>query len=138
MKRVIRCSSNIERNGKIQEGMYWSVDGHHMEVTSVDGRTCKISEGWIAEDSGRIMRDSATYDIVSDEDGVEYAVDQDYPKFRLCATAAFNYPYLDDDEEDIDDDVWDMYDYYTPSASRHDYGPSNPWDAPGMSVKDFI
>ncbi len=28
--------------------------------------------------------------------------------------------------------------HYTPSATRGDYGPSNPWDAPGMSVHDFI
>lgn len=28
--------------------------------------------------------------------------------------------------------------YYTPSATARDYGPSNPWDAPGMSVRDFI
>jgi hypothetical protein len=27
---------------------------------------------------------------------------------------------------------------YTPSAENGDYGPSNPWDAPGMSIKDFI
>ena len=27
---------------------------------------------------------------------------------------------------------------YIPSSTRRDYGPSNPWDAPGMSVKDFI
>ena len=27
---------------------------------------------------------------------------------------------------------------YTPSAGRGDYGPSNPWDAPGMSVSDFV
>ena len=27
---------------------------------------------------------------------------------------------------------------YTPSATRGDYSPSNPWDAPGMSIKDFI
>ena len=27
---------------------------------------------------------------------------------------------------------------YTPSASAGDYGPSNPWDAPGMSIRDFI
>lgn len=27
---------------------------------------------------------------------------------------------------------------YTPSATNGDYGPSNPWDAPGMSVRDFI
>lgn len=25
-----------------------------------------------------------------------------------------------------------------PSASNGDYGPSNPWDAPGMSIRDFI
>ena len=27
---------------------------------------------------------------------------------------------------------------YCPSASNGDYSPSNPCDAPGMSVKDFI
>jgi hypothetical protein len=27
---------------------------------------------------------------------------------------------------------------YVPSAENGDYGPSNPWDAPGMSVHDFI
>ena len=29
-------------------------------------------------------------------------------------------------------------DEYSPSSSARDYGPSNPWDAPGMSVRDFI
>ena len=27
---------------------------------------------------------------------------------------------------------------YIPSATAGDYGPGNPWDAPGMSVRDFI
>lgn len=27
---------------------------------------------------------------------------------------------------------------YTPSSTAGDYGPSNPWDAPGMSIRDFI
>lgn len=27
---------------------------------------------------------------------------------------------------------------YTPSSTNGDYSPSNPWDAPGMSVSDFI
>jgi len=27
---------------------------------------------------------------------------------------------------------------YTPSCTAHDYSPSNPWDAPGMSVSDFL
>ena len=29
-------------------------------------------------------------------------------------------------------------DEYTPSATNGDYGPSCPWNAPGMSVRDFI
>ena len=38
---------------------------------------------------------------------------------------------------------WDDYyyagdDYYTPSATAGDYSPSCPWNAPGMSVSDFI
>jgi hypothetical protein len=30
------------------------------------------------------------------------------------------------------------YDDYTPSSTNGDYSPSNPWDAPGMSIHDFI
>ena len=36
------------------------------------------------------------------------------------------------DEDEFDDEE------YIPSSTNRDYGPSNPWDAPGMSVKDFI
>lgn len=36
------------------------------------------------------------------------------------------------------DGVRSMDDEYVPSAENGDYGPSNPWDAPGMSVHDFI
>ena len=34
-----------------------------------------------------------------------------------------------EDEEDDD---------YIPSAENSDYSPSNPWDAPGMKLSDFI
>jgi hypothetical protein len=27
---------------------------------------------------------------------------------------------------------------YIPSSTNGDYSPSNPWDAPGMKMKDFI
>ena len=37
-----------------------------------------------------------------------------------------HYHYTSDDED------------YIPSAENGDYSPSNPWDAPGMSIKDFI
>ena len=38
----------------------------------------------------------------------------------------------DSEDEDEDDEE------YTPSSTNGDYSPSNPWDAPGMSIKDFI
>lgn len=37
-----------------------------------------------------------------------------------------DYPFEDDDDD------------YTPSSTAGDYSPSNPWNAPGMSISDFI
>ena len=37
-----------------------------------------------------------------------------------------------------EEDAFDDEDEYCPSSTRGDYSPSNPWDAPGMSIKDFI
>lgn len=135
MKRVITAST-IYPDGTIQEGMYWNVDGHKMTVTEIRGDVCNITESWIAENTGEPVKSTETYDIQLIDD-VEYAVSREYPKFKLCATAAFNYPWEDGDSS-IDDDWQDMYDYYTPSASRGDYSPSSPWNAPGMSIHDFI
>lgn len=36
-----------------------------------------------------------------------------------------------------DEFEWDKEEYI-PSATMGDYGPSNPWDAPGCSIKMFI
>jgi hypothetical protein len=36
-----------------------------------------------------------------------------------------------DEESDWDEE-------YIPSAENGDYSPSNPWDAPGMKISDFI
>lgn len=41
------------------------------------------------------------------------------------------------DVEELDDAYFDDDDYM-PSAENGDYGPSNPWDAPGGSISDFI
>ena len=42
-------------------------------------------------------------------------------------------------ENTIEQKVADLIDdEYVPSSTFGDYGPSNPWDAPGMSVRDFI
>lgn len=42
-----------------------------------------------------------------------------------CGNYEYGNPFDEDDE-------------YVPSSTARDYGPSNPWDAPGMSVRDFI
>ncbi len=41
-------------------------------------------------------------------------------------------PYYSDEPEEYEED------YYIPSSTAGDYGPGNPWDAPGMSIHDFI
>lgn len=40
----------------------------------------------------------------------------------------------EDSEDSIDDEQELNQDYY----DEEDFGPSNPWDAPGMSIKDFL
>lgn len=42
------------------------------------------------------------------------------------------------DEEDWDMPFFDFDDCPHTSCTARDYGPSNPWDAPGMSIHDFI
>ena len=50
--------------------------------------------------------------------------------------------YYDDAEENDDSYDPDYFDdkdaFYISSSTAKDYSPSNPWDAPGMSIKDFI
>ena len=31
-----------------------------------------------------------------------------------------------------------LEDHYSPCCTLQDYSPSHPWDAPGMSIRDFI
>lgn len=38
----------------------------------------------------------------------------------------------------VDEDEYPYEEDYVPSSENGDYSPSNPWDAPGMNVKDFI
>lgn len=62
--------------------------------------------------------------ICKDDDGLMYEIDQEVD-FRPSELEYFGLI-----EEDDDD--------YTPSAENGDYSPSNPWDAPGMNIWDFI
>ena len=59
-----------------------------------------------------------------------------------CITAdelkELGFDYINTWLEDADDDDYWEDDDYTPSSENGDYSPSNPWDAPGMSMSDFI
>lgn len=39
---------------------------------------------------------------------------------------------------DYEEETEEGREEYCPSSTNHDYSPSNPWNAPGMSVSDFI
>lgn len=142
MKRYIR-SSEIIPDKTIQVGMYWNEDGHDFRVLSRSGNTCKMQEQWIGEDTGRSRKATETYVIEVDDNGTEFAHPKKYPDFKFYSTSAFNYPY--DSSSKNYPSIWDKYWYeddeeddgFT-SATRGDYSPSSPWNAPGMSMSDFI
>ena len=58
------------------------------------------------------------------------------------------YEYVGSEEEDVataaacsryeEEEERDKEEHYTPSACAGDYSPNTPWDAPGMSISDFI
>ena len=59
--------------------------------------------------------------------GKDYCLDYEMGNCNAKDTNCQNYePETETDE------------HYCPSATAGDYSPSNPWDAPGMSVSDFI
>ena len=65
--------------------------------------------------------------------GIDYCLgyemqSDDYNEAETCSKYEKGRPscYKDEDEE------------YTPSATFGDYSPSCPWNAPGMSMSDFI
>lgn len=51
---------------------------------------------------------------------------------------------VDEDSYPTEEDEYDPYcdpdyvDEYCPSSTNGDYSPSSPWNAPGMSIRDFI
>ena len=49
------------------------------------------------------------------------------------------YVYIGDDLENLSYELsLEEDEEYIPSAENGDYSPSNPWDAPGMKMSDFI
>jgi len=55
---------------------------------------------------------------------------------NLCVLAEMDE--VNGDTEACEDFEQSYDDKYCPSSTKRDYSPSNPWDAPGMSIRDFI
>lgn len=65
-----------------------------------------------------------------DEDDEDFE-DDDFDPDGRRAEMPWDYGRHFDDDAELDGD-------YAPSAENGDYSPSNPWDAPGMKISDFI
>ena len=57
-----------------------------------------------------------------------------------CMNSQFDFSDGEIDSTDywVEEDDDERHYHYTPSAENGDYSPSNPWDAPGMKISDFI
>ena len=125
----------IKADKTIQKGMWWNDYGFDKTITfvSADHKKCRIREEWISEDTYKQCHCIIECDII-EKDGEEYAVPVKYPNHSYAATSAWNYP-----EEEAENSIYAEYEeHYCPSATAHDYSPSSPWNAPGMSIRDFI
>lgn len=130
MKRWIHAASDAYNTKQIQVGDCWNCDDDDFKAIRIspDRKTCETKRRWFSRDDLNLHdKDNVIWDINVDEDGKEYMTCPEFPGWKLyCGGRA----YLSGEWVDEDD--------YTPSATRHDYSPSNPWDAPGMSKSDFI
>ena len=57
-----------------------------------------------------------------------------------CMNSQFDFSDGEVDSTDywVEEDNDEHHYHYTSSAENGDYSPSNPWDAPGMKMSDFI
>ena len=85
-------------------------------------------DGWSQQAAETMVIDQRRYEIDQGITPSEYDAQEFYEIIaELIAQDSFEI----DSEESLDDEC-------TPSASAGDYSPGNPWDAPGMSISDFI
>jgi hypothetical protein len=67
---------------------------------------------------------------------------QDFDQYYSNEQLADYIEHFHDPQPDFDEEAyWDelaMEEAKERSCTARDYGPSNPWDAPGMSIHDFI
>ena len=98
------------------------------------------------DEAVRLLRVVNTYESAEEQRAFfdKYCSDEDLKEYIDDIHA---HGYLEMTEEELDELCrqeaeleMSFYEdeHYTPSATRGDYSPSCPWNAPGMSVSDFI
>ena len=128
------------------------------EVIDRTENTVTLRSFWIAEDTAGECHSDKTYDIevdpiVDGEIEIERVVIWEYinEEYQIhnCGylyavhedvlSYIYEYGWLPHDGEDISEALYeDPYEDSFKSAYCGDYSPSAPWNAPGMSVSDFI
>ena len=96
-----------------------------MDIESADRKFNLRLDDWLNADKFNFAHDLCG--VVNNIDRTEFPT-TDFGLF----VPRFAEEYEDDEDDDDEDD------YYHPSSTNRDYSPSNPWDAPGMSIHDFI
>ena len=145
---------------KFEVGQTYSSSGLYggqltYKVVSRTGNTVSLAESHISEDDYSEVDDGVTeYPIVMQDmydDDYKNVVGQQESVVIWEYSGHEGYLFARDSkvghDEEYDEEYMDAYEEYeeasrrgdrTPSSTAGDYSPSNPWDAPGMSMRDFI
>lgn len=114
------------------------------EVISRTKTSITVKETWIAEDSGKLCHHNEKHSAEMQDIGngiqVERFATWEYRGehgYQYCITDDQMYELLYPETEDFQDPFC-FDDAFSVDEYEKDYGPSNPWDAPGMRVSDFI
>lgn len=116
----------------------WSTGGSHTYAVK-DRKERKLMCSAIYKELDGTHNVESDYGIFSDENE-EYIVTQSYLGHESRVYAKD----LDPDEEPFNEyeheheDAQECEEVYCQSSTNGDYSPSNPWNAPGMNIRDFI
>ena len=108
-----------------------------VEVVSRTETAVTFREYWIAEDTGKechtdVERDVEVVTLIDRDVQVERVNIWEYSRdkgYLYCVEDDESF-FLEAGDDEYDEDFCDW--------EEKSYGPSNPWDAPGMKISDFI
>lgn len=125
-----------------REGLFGGSFG--CEVIRRAENSITVRETWTAEDSGKLCHHNEKHNTEMHDIGngiqVERFAAWEYRGGRgyvYCLDDDQMYDLIYSDSTDFEDPFC-FDDAFSADEYEKDYGPSNPWDAPGMKISDFI